>query len=100
MQVNDKHQIKCGTINGNDRQKWRLFAHNGFYQLQNVFNSEFLHSTTKYVVVTNDHNVWEDNGSDLITAPQDFSDEQKWVFHFGGPPQLTWAHKNKALVQA
>jgi len=83
----------CDVDPSSKKQKWRLVDGDTF---QNVESGEFLHSSTKYAMLTviddhrGDHHlvkneVSEGNRTDLVTRPQDFSDAQRWVL---GPEEF------------
>ena len=99
IQVTD-HIVNCGMVNGDQHQRWKLVGQDGAMQIINVGNGECLHTETKYITIHDQSHVWDDNGTDLVTKPADLSEQQKWLFGFGGPTQEQWAHKHKVAVEA
>ena len=99
MQVTD-HVVNCGVINGGENQKWKLVEQDGAMQIINVGNGECLHTETKYITIHDLHDFWNENHTDLVTKPADSSEQQKWLFGFGGPTQEQWAYTNKVPVEA
>ena len=99
MQVFNQ-QVKCGRIDGSADQRWKLSEQNGLLQITNVGNGECLHTETKYITIHNASHVWDHNQTDLVTKPADSSEQQKWLFGFGGPQKERWGHKHSVAVEA
>ena len=99
MQVFD-HKVKCGLIDGGVDQRWKLVQQDGLLQITNVGNGECLHTDTKYISIHDQSNVWEKNHTDLVTKPADSSEQQQWLFNFGGPQEKRWVHKHNSAVEA
>jgi hypothetical protein len=79
----DPHEVFLQKVNpGSAAQRWRLVGSDTF---QHVESGRFLHSDTKYAFVININHVWEANHTNLVTRPQDFSDQQRWVL---GPEEF------------
>jgi len=99
MQVFD-HKVKCGLIDGSVDQRWKLVQQDGLLQITNVGNGECLHTDTKYITIHDQSHVWDKNHTDLVTKPADSSEQQQWLFDFGGPQDKQWAHKHESAVEA
>merc|ERR1711907_526300 len=73
----DPRKVKLARITGDNKQKWTLVGGTGF---KNVHNGECLDSDLSYVFVSHLDHIWNDNHSDLCTAPRHQGPSQKWAF--------------------